>query len=369
MFFGPYCTKDKYLTYTGNKVFQSVNEVRVIRPFDLSNRHIEIRKNIRQWEAIMKIWNEVFRASSEFMEKNKTIFFDLPITTRMISSPGALTGTIVSDVDPFEIKFFDKTTYLTQSSQLYLEFAITNPKVNKVFCWEKSFRREKADFRHLPEFTHIEFEANIPFEENLECQQKYVQFLVNHLVVNLIKELEFFLCKKDLVALESFAQLKKFDKIKFHEAFNLLWKKTKNQRYKKITIKNFGAYEEVLLTEIIGKPVFVTNYIEDEVAFYHDRVSQNSNLVKNADFLFPGYGELIGSGERVHTREKTKEKAKHFKLNMRDYQPYIESRSNRNPKIHSGWGMGIERFIQIILKLPFIWETKPFPRVDGQNHP
>ena len=54
---------------------------------------------------------------------------------------------------------------------------------------------------------------------------------------------------------------------------------------------------------------------------------------------------------------------------MKDYQPYIESRDLQKPKIHSGWGMGIERFIQTILKLPFIWETKPFPRIDEQIHP
>ena len=124
-----------------------------------------------------------------------------------------------------------------------------------------------------------------------------------------------------------------------------------------------------MLTEIINKPVFVTNYIGDEVAFYHAIDTKNPKLVINADFLFPGYGELIGSGERVHTRQETKEKAKHFKLNMKDYQCYIDSRDSKNPQIHSGWGMGIERLIQSILKFPFIWEVKPFPRVNGQMYP
>ena len=179
---GPYYTKNNKLSYVGNKLFKSLEEVRNIMPFNLNNRHINIRRESRKWEAIIKIWDEIFRATSEFMNKNNVLFFDLPITTRMISSPGALTGTILSDVDPFKIKFFDKTTFLTQSSQLYLEFAITNPKIDKVFCWEKSFRRERADFRHLPEFTHIEFEANISFEENLKFQQQYVQFLTKSLI-------------------------------------------------------------------------------------------------------------------------------------------------------------------------------------------
>lgn len=365
---GPYYINNNKLAYGGNKLFKPLKEVRAIGPPDLSNRHIELRKESRKWEAILNIWNEIFKASTKFMEKNDVLFFDLPITTRMISSPGALTGTISSDVDPFRIKFFDKTTFLTQSSQLYLEFAITNPKIDKVFCWEKSFRKEKADFRHLPEFTHIEFEANVSFEENLEFQQKYVQFLIRSLIKNIPKDLSIFVEKRDLKLLNSFSKIKKFEKIKFTKAFNLLYKKTNNPKYKTPALRQFGAYEEVLLTKIIGGPVFVTEYIEEEVAFYHAKVSEKSKFVRNADLLFPGYGEFIGSGERVHTKQETKEKAKHFKLNIKDYQPYIDSRTDK-VKIHSGWGMGVERFIQAILKLPFIWETKPFPRVDNQNHP
>lgn len=370
MFSGPYRTENRHLVYVGDKIFKPIKEIRNIKPPDLSKRHIEIRKDIHKWEAIMKIWNEIFRASAEFMEKNHVIFFDLPITTRMISSPGALTGTISSDVNPFEIKFFNKKTFLTQSSQLYLEFAITNPKINKVFCWEKSFRRERADFRHLPEFTHIEFEANISFEENLEFQQRYAQFLVKSLIKNIPEALTVFLEEKFLKQLDSFSKSNKdFERIKFIEAFKFLYEKTKNRKYKTPTIKQFGDYEEVLLTEIIGAPVFVEEYIEDEVAFYHAKIFPGSKFVKNADLLFPGYGEIIGSGERVHTKEETRNKARHFRLNIKDYQPYIESRAIKKPKTHCGWGMGIERFIQIILKLPFIWETKPFPRVDEQNRP
>ncbi len=365
---GPYYTNKDNLTYAGNKLFKPLKEVRAIKPSDLSRRHIEVKEDERKWGALINIWDEILSSSTKFMKKNNVLFFDLPITTRMISSPGALTGTISSDVDPFEIKFFNKITFLTQSSQLYLEFAITNPKINKVYCWEKSFRRERADFRHLPEFTHIEFEGNIPFKGNLKFQSQYVQFLIQSLITNAPHDLKVFLKENDIELLESFSRIKKFEEVKFVDAFKLLYNKTGNPKYKVPTLRRFGAYEEVLLTEIVGGPVFVTEYIEEEVAFYHAKVSPKSKFVKNADFLFPGYGEFIGSGERVHTKKETIKKAKHFKLNMKDYQPYIDSRAGKI-KIHSGWGMGVERFIQAVLKLPFIWETKPFPRVDNQYRP
>lgn len=365
---GSYYINENQLSYRGNNLFEPFKEVKSIRPSDLSHRHTEIKKDNQKWEALINIWNEVFNSSINFMKENDVLFFDLPITTRMISSPGALTGTISSDVDPFKIKFFNKETFLTQSSQLYLEFAITHPEINKVYCWEKSFRREKADFRHLPEFTHIEFEGNIPFEENLKFQSQYIQFLVQSLLRNTQNDLEVFLKEDDIESLYLLSRMKKFEKIKFVDAFKLLYDKTGDTKYEVPNLRQFGAYEEVMLTEIVGKPVFVTEYIEEEVAFYHAKISPKSKFVKNADFLFPGYGELIGSGERVHTKKETIEKAIRFKLNMEDYQPYIDSRIGK-VKIHSGWGMGIERFIQTILKLPFIWEAKPFPRVDNQYHP
>ena len=366
---GPYQIMNEKIAYKGNKLFKPIGEVRMIRPTALNKRHLTIKGNYEKWAALIKIWDAVFRGVNEFMEKRNVLLFDLPITTRMISSPGALTGTISSDVDPFQIKFFNEKTFLTQSSQLYLEFAITNPKVDKVYCWEKSFRKERADFRHLPEFTHIEFESNIGFKENLKFQQKFLQFLIGYLLKNCNKELNVFLMQGEIKELKKFIKFKNFKQVTLHDAFRLLREGTQKKKYNTVTIRNFGAYEEILLTEIIGEPVFVTHFIEDEVAFYHASDPQNLNLVMNADFLFPGYGELIGSGERVHTRKETRQKAKHFNLNFKDYQAYIESRDPRNPKIHSGWGMGIERFIQSILKLPFIWETKAFPRVDNQNRP
>ena len=366
---GPYRILNSKLVYKGNKIFKPVNEVRNIKPHNLVRRHLEIKKNIKKWSSLIRIWDAVFRASNEFMKSKSVLLFDLPIITRMISSPGALTGTILSDVDPFKIKFFNQDTFLTQSSQLYLEFAITNPRINSVYCWEKSFRREKADFRHLPEFTHIEFESNFGFEKNLKFQEEYLKFVINYLIKNYRKEIQLFLNNRDLEELKRFPKVNSFERITFHEAFKILKQKTKNSKYNNVTVKNFGAYEEVLLAQIIGKPLFITHFITDEVAFYHANDPRNPKLTINADFLFPGYGELIGSGERVRTRMETKTKAKHFKLNMKDYQPYIESRDPKHPITHSGWGMGIERFIQAVLKLPFIWETKAFPRVNNQNHP
>jgi len=368
MSLGPFKALNGKILYKGNKIFKPLDNIVSINAPDLSKRHIELKTD-NKWRNLILLYNGIRVATENFMRENDAIFFDLPITTRMISSPGALNNKIPSDVKPFKINMFDNELFLTQSSQLYLEFVINVPGINKVYCFDKSFRRERADFRHLPEFTHVEYEANIDFKENLHIQELYLKFLISYMIDNYYECMKFFLTDRDIKELLKITKLKKFKTIKFHDAFRVLKEFTKNKKYDNVTIKNFGAYEEILLTQILGnEPIFVTQYIADEVAFYHALDKNNKMLAMNADLLFPGYGEIIGSGERVHTKDETEKKARHFELNLDDYIPYIESR-DIDTKIHSGWGMGIERFLQAILKLPFIWEVKVFPRVDNSVRP
>src|SRR4030042_6653773 len=202
---GPYKVEKSHIRYLGNKVFSPIEEVRGIKPSDLSLRHQDLKRD-RRWQHLMIIYDSLHEACRVFMKEIGAIIFDLPIITRMISSPGALSGTIPSDVEPFRLQFFKHETFLTQSSQLYLEFTLNTPEIDRVYCWEKSFRREKADFRHLPEFTHIEFEAKINFDENLKVQENFLRFIINYLLRHNRLSLSYFLEKENLKKLESFSR-------------------------------------------------------------------------------------------------------------------------------------------------------------------
>lgn len=266
---GPFTAYGNKLSYTGNEIFNPISDVKVVKPGDVSKRFYEIKDNPK-WAHIINIYDSIHTATFKFMKRRGSKLFDLPITTRMISSPGALTKTIISDVEPFEVNFFNEKLFLSQSSQLYLEFAIMPNNISEVYCWDKSFRKEPADFRHLPEFTHVEFESRINFEKNLEVQVQYLKFLIRNLIENNLHDLIYFLNEDDINDLKNLTNRSNFERITFTEAFNLLYKETRNSKYKNITIKNFGFYEEILLTQIRdNKPIFITNFIEDEVAFYH----------------------------------------------------------------------------------------------------
>jgi aspartyl/asparaginyl-tRNA synthetase len=75
---GPYYIKNNKLAYAGNKLFKPLQEVRGTRPFALHKRHIDIKREGRKWEAVIEIWNEIFRASTEFMREKMFYFLISP---------------------------------------------------------------------------------------------------------------------------------------------------------------------------------------------------------------------------------------------------------------------------------------------------
>src|SRR3989338_6626156 len=123
--------------------------------FLLDNRHLWLRAQ-RQW-AIQRVRNELILATYEFFRQNGFIKIDSPILT-----PNACEGTTTL----FEIDYFGRPAYLTQSGQLYLEAAIAAH--GRVFDFGPVFRAEKSKTRrHLTEFWMMDAEmAFIEHEDN-----------------------------------------------------------------------------------------------------------------------------------------------------------------------------------------------------------
>mgnify|MGYP001610059883 FL=1 len=136
------------------------------------------------------------------------------------------------------------------------------------------------------------------------------------------------------------------------------------------SLKNFGFWEEVKLTEIFKNMVIIKEFPFLEVPFYHAVVNNKEpKVANNADFIWPGYREILGSGHRVRTEKELKEKAKIFNLPKEDYAPYLQTRKLDKYKPTSGFGLGWERILQGLLEMPFIWSAVHFPRIDKTLRP
>ncbi len=319
--------------------------------FLMDHRHLWLRS--RKQHAVMKVRDEVIRATFEFFHMNGFVKVDPPILTG--SSPEGTS-------ELFQTKYFDEDAYLSQSGQLYMEAAAM--ALGKVFSFGPTFRAEKSKTRrHLIEFWMIEPEmAFVEFEESLVVQEQYVTHVVQSVLQNCSIELE--RLDRDLSKLEKIQA--PFPRISYDDAIKFL----NDNGFDDITWgDDFGAPHETAIAESYDMPVFITHYPIGIKPFYMQPHPDRDDVVLCADLIAPeGYGEIIGGSERVHDYELMKQRIKEHNLDEAAYEWYLDL-SKYGAVPHSGFGLGLERTVAWISGVEHVRETIPFPRLLNRLYP
>ncbi|MFN4084026.1 MAG: amino acid--tRNA ligase-related protein [Bacteroidia bacterium] len=132
---------------------------------------------------------------------------------------------------------------------------------------------------------------------------------------------------------------------------------------------DFGGSDETVLTRLFDVPIMVYNWPHEVKAFYLKRDSNNKNFARGVDTLAPeGYGEIVGGGERETDVNQLIEKIKEHNLPMEAFEWYLDLRRYGTVP-HAGFGLGLERLVTWICKLPHVRESIPFPRMYGRLLP
>lgn len=319
--------------------------------FLMDNRHLWLRS--RKQHAVMKIRNEIIRATYEFFHMNGFVKVDPPILTG--SSPEGTS-------DLFETDYFDEKAYLSQSGQLYMEAAAM--ALGKVFSFGPTFRAEKSSTRrHLIEFWMIEPEmAFVEHEESLEVQEQYVTHIVQSVVQNCPLELE--RLDRDVSKLEKIQA--PFPRISYDDAIEFLHE----QGFDDIQWgDDFGAPHETAIAKHYDMPVFITHYPIGIKPFYMQPHPERDDVVLCADLIAPeGYGEIIGGSERIYDYELMKQRIKEHNLDEEAYAWYLDL-CKYGAVPHSGFGLGLERTVAWISGVEHVRETAPFPRLLNRLYP
>ncbi|MGS4121102.1 asparagine--tRNA ligase [Staphylococcus pseudintermedius] len=319
--------------------------------FLMDHRHLWLRS--KKQHAVMKIRNEIIRATYEFFNENGFTKIDPPILTA--SAPEGTS-------ELFHTKYFDEDAFLSQSGQLYMEAAAM--AYGKVFSFGPTFRAEKSKTRrHLIEFWMIEPEmAFTTHEESLEVQEAYVSYVVQSVLK--ICQIELKLLERDTSKLEKvqapFPRISYDDAIKFlHEAGfdDIKWG------------DDFGAPHETAIANHYDLPVFIVNYPTKIKPFYMQPNPENEDTVLCADLIAPeGYGEIIGGSERINDLELLEQRIDEHQLDTKSYQYYLDLRKYGSVP-HSGFGLGLERTVAWIAGVEHVRETSPFPRLLNRLYP
>lgn len=374
--YGPYLAEtsngENIISYFGNKVCPPVEDVRASKFGSklLATRLSDLVSN-KAFYHLHEIDNSIFFATVDYFRKIKAEWCNLPLTTLMVSSPGEVyAGKVLdytTDTLPVDLSWFDneKRVFLSESSQFYLELRLLIEKVDKVFSIYNSFRKEKADFSHLSEFQHIEFEGKVGFEENIQTFIDLLSCITKRLVRTNENDLSYFLAPDEVESLETIFDIGNIEILSFKEALDILCKETGSSVYKEFSLKNFGSWEEIKLTRILGKHVIVTKFPLLQIPFYHNVTGESEegvSLAENADMILHGYRETIGGGTRISNSKALAHKAEVFNLPLEDYAPYLQTREFDHYQETSGFGMGWQRYTHWLLKLPYIWEATHIPR-------
>lgn len=131
---------------------------------------------------------------------------------------------------------------------------------------------------------------------------------------------------------------------------------------------DFGGSDETVITRLFDVPIMVYNWPHAVKAFYLKRDTDH-RWAKGVDVLAPeGYGEIVGGGERETDINLLIEKIREHKLPMEAFEWYLDLRRYGSVP-HSGYGLGLERLIAWLCRLPHVRETIPFPRMYGRLLP
>ncbi|PIS32176.1 asparagine--tRNA ligase [Candidatus Peregrinibacteria bacterium CG08_land_8_20_14_0_20_41_10] len=343
------------LQVTDLKIIQLVTEEYPIAKkehgpdFLLENRHLWLRSPKQR--AIQVIRDTIIRATYQSLHRQNFIKIDSPILT-----PSACEGTTTL----FEIDYFGKPAYLSQSGQLYLEAAIFS--VGRCFDFGPVFRAEKSKTRrHLIEFWMMDAEeAFVEHEGNMQIQEQLICDIVTQVLEENQTELK--ILERDIKPLEKIKA--PFVHLSHTEAIQHLRKLGSDIKDR----DDLGGDDETLLTKQFEQPIFVEKYPAEIKAFYMKR-DKAGEFALNNDLLAPeGYGEIVGGSQREDDYSVLLERIKEHKLPVEAFSWYLDLRKYGSVP-HSGFGYGLERIVTWLCGLDHVRESIPFPRLLNRCYP
>ena len=312
--------------------------------FLLDNRHLYLRTS--RMTTMLKMRSSVFGAIHSY-------FRDLDFVE--YQAPNFVAGAVEGGSTLFEVPYFGRKAYLTQSWQLYAEAAM--PALERLYTIAPSFRAEKSRTRrHLTEFWHAEMEiAWATNEEVMTHGEGVVRHIASTLLDERSEELESL--GRDLKLIARYAD-SPFPRMRYDEAIETLQGKGVDVEWG----QDLDYSKEKILTQDFDVPHFLTHYPRIAKPFYHRIDPGDDMYVLCHDLLAPeGYGEIIGGGERTWSEQEILQRLEEEGTPKEAYQFYIDTRSYGGVP-HGGFGLGVDRVCSWLSGADHIREVIPFPR-------
>ncbi len=335
------------------------------------NRYLDLIMNQESRERFL-FRSRLIREIRNFMDDQGYIEIETPVLSSKAS--GALAKPFITHHNALDID-----VYLRIAPETYLKRAVIGG-FTRVYEIARNFRNEGMDASHLQDFTAIEgYGAYLNYEDNI----KLMENMIKSIVMKLFGKLEITVEGEIVDISGEWETVSMRDLILKHSSIDIKEYNTKEKLLNKIKeekleidsetpLENLGygnlvdqLYKKVARSKVV-KPIFLTEHpislsplarANDEDKSLTDRFQ----LVINGAEIINGYSELVDpiEQERRLIEQASLKDSGDEEAMMMD-QDYISAMEYGMPPI-SGWGMGIDRLVQILTSAENIRDCVMFP--------
>ena len=318
-----------------------------IDPIGRLESNIDNRLNARALDLRNQRVAAIFKIRSAVLASLRKTFLEkrfIEITTPKIIGSASEGG-----ANLFSLEYFGKKAYLAQSPQLYKEQMTIG--LERVFEIASFYRAEKSHTgRHLSEFTSIDLEA--AFMDYTDVIQ-----ILEDLVVQVFKDV-ISNCQPELAILERKLEVPKtpFDRITYSQIISELSQKG-------IDLK-FGDDLLDSHLKLVGEShpglFFLLDWPMSLKPFYIHPKDDDPKISRSFDLQY-GYLELSSGGRRLHDPNTLKARIAEQGLDPASFEDHLRAFDWGMPP-HSGWGMGLDRLMTVIIGTDNVREVVLYPR-------
>ena len=374
---------------SGQRVELLAGEVRVIGPADQSyplqkKRHsfeflrtiAHLRPRTNTFGAVFRVRSVLAQAVHRFFAERGFLYVQTPIiTANDCEGAGELFRVTTLPMDrlplaegriDFGEDFFGTATGLTVSGQLEGElFALA---FSDIYTFGPTFRAENSNTpRHAAEFWMIEPEmAFADLLADARLAEEFLRYLCRYVLEECPGDLAFFdeHVEAGLIRRISGVADAPFAMMEYGEAIRRLEEAPVSFQYPVAWGLDLQTEHERYLTEqVVGGPVFVTNYPREIKAFYM-RQNDDQRTVAAMDLLVPKVGEIIGGSQREERLEVLERRMRACGMVPESLDWYLDTRRWGSCP-HAGFGLGFERLLMYVTGMENIRDVLPFPRTPG----
>lgn len=315
---------------------------------------------------------EFIKEIRRYLEDKGYIEIETPVLSNKAS--GALAKPFIAHHNAL-----DMDVYLRIAPETYLKRAIVGG-FTKVFEFARCFRNEGIDSTHLQDFTMLEgYGAYLNYQDNMKLMEDMLKTVIQKVFGSLQvkigdKTIDFSKKWEQVSFREVLLKYVDIDILEFNDKEKLL----NEIKRRGITLDTdadldtigYGNLIDVLYKKVARpymiEPVFLTEHpiALSPLARANDEnkeITDRFQLVINGAEIINGYSELVDPQEQERRlEEQARLKSDGDEEAMMMDMDYIEAMEVGMPPI-SGWGIGIDRVVQVLTDTPNIKDNVLFP--------